>query len=307
MTDNPVLDVAIGLMGMFLCLSLVCTVINELIATFFKLRASTLSNGLDRLMDVNSLRTAFERHGLVQSAHAVAGGKASYLAGEDFAMALLGSLNTVEPPTFATIQAAISSLPASRIRDALSAHVLAANGRLDELRTRIGSWFDQSMDRVSGVYKRKMKLIGLIVGAIVVLSFNADAIHVYQLLWHDGSLRAAAVARASDLVETTAGGDHQCPNSGLGAPGHAVTVKQLTDIESCLRPLPIGWTRSELDGKSFRQWALGATSWQLTVKILGLLVTVLAVSLGAPFWFDLLSKVANIRGTGAKPARTESS
>ena len=36
-------------------------------------------------------------------------------------------------------------------------------------------------------------------------------------------------------------------------------------------------------------------------KLRGLLVTVCAVSLGAPFWFDLLSKFVNIRRAGIKP------
>lgn len=40
-------------------------------------------------------------------------------------------------------------------------------------------------------------------------------------------------------------------------------------------------------------------------KILGLFVTVLAISLGAPFWFDMLNKLTNIRLTG-KPLPTAS-
>ena len=39
----------------------------------------------------------------------------------------------------------------------------------------------------------------------------------------------------------------------------------------------------------------------LLAKLLGLILTVLAVSPGAPFWFDLLSKLANVRGSGAVP------
>ena len=37
----------------------------------------------------------------------------------------------------------------------------------------------------------------------------------------------------------------------------------------------------------------------------GLLLTTLALSLGAPFWFDLLQKVANIR-SAAKSTRHQS-
>jgi len=34
-------------------------------------------------------------------------------------------------------------------------------------------------------------------------------------------------------------------------------------------------------------------------------VTVIAVSFGAPFWFDALSKIARLRGTGAPPPATD--
>jgi hypothetical protein len=52
--------------------------------------------------------------------------------------------------------------------------------------------------------------------------------------------------------------------------------------------LPIGW--SELPRRD--QW--------LTM-ILGWLITAFAVSLGAPFWFDLLNKFINVRASGKAP------
>jgi hypothetical protein len=36
-------------------------------------------------------------------------------------------------------------------------------------------------------------------------------------------------------------------------------------------------------------------------KLLGLLLTAVAVSQGGPFWFDLLSKLTNPRGSGPVP------
>jgi hypothetical protein len=42
----------------------------------------------------------------------------------------------------------------------------------------------------------------------------------------------------------------------------------------------------------------------LLAKLLGLLLTTFALSLGAPFWFDMLNKVINIRAAGRAPATT---
>ena len=38
------------------------------------------------------------------------------------------------------------------------------------------------------------------------------------------------------------------------------------------------------------------------LKVIGWLITGLAVALGAPFWFDLLNKLVNLRGAGPRPA-----
>jgi len=44
--------------------------------------------------------------------------------------------------------------------------------------------------------------------------------------------------------------------------------------------------------------------WPVLAKIVGLALTAIAISLGAPFWFDLLSMFMRIRGTGDKPEKT---
>jgi hypothetical protein len=52
--------------------------------------------------------------------------------------------------------------------------------------------------------------------------------------------------------------------------------------------LPIGWGNGVRPG-----------TWY--VALVGWLLTAIAVSLGAPFWFDLLGRVAQLRVTGAVP------
>ncbi|MEM6632064.1 MAG: hypothetical protein AAF694_20475 [Bacteroidota bacterium] len=63
--------------------------------------------------------------------------------------------------------------------------------------------------------------------------------------------------------------------------------------------LGIGWTDETL-----RKWE-GANIATIFIHFLGLLIFGLAISLGAPFWFDLLKRFVNIRHAGAKPKRNE--
>jgi len=65
-------------------------------------------------------------------------------------------------------------------------------------------------------------------------------------------------------------------------------------------PIPIGWTDGNFpsisQGFDFIPWISKAIGW---------LITALAASLGAPFWFDLMNKFVNLRGTGKKPEKSE--
>jgi len=53
--------------------------------------------------------------------------------------------------------------------------------------------------------------------------------------------------------------------------------------------LPLGW----------RSLPRSATTW--ASKITGLLFTTIALSLGAPFWFDLLSRFVGVGSSGQEP------
>lgn len=86
--------------------------------------------------------------------------------------------------------------------------------------------------------------------------------------------------------------DPEAPPEGTGV-GSADLQANLDALES----FPIGW---ELDEKNRPDLPDTFVEW--LGKMLGWLVTVAAVSLGAPFWFDLLSKVARLRAAG-NPAR----
>ncbi len=102
--------------------------------------------------------------------------------------------------------------------------------------------------------------------------------------------------------------------SGEAASGQSIATvtEKLQTIER--QGLPIGfscvaadWT-ADLDARNLRTmlgqcWsatkARSATAWVL--KAIGWLITALAVSLGGPFWFELLNRLVDMRGAGKKP------
>ncbi len=66
--------------------------------------------------------------------------------------------------------------------------------------------------------------------------------------------------------------------------------------------LPVGWDNDPLLSTTPPG---GTVFWmRLASKVVGLLITTAAASLGAPFWFDLIQKLVPLRAAGAKPPKT---
>ena len=193
-----------------------------------------------------------------------------------------------------------------------------AGGDIGKFRENIEIWFNNAMDRVGGWYKRKSQWVIALIAIVVTLALNVDALQIVQHLNTQSALRDAVVAQAKAFSDSrTASG--QPPSAGdsavtdtkaasvEGLVGNARSVNaQLDNLE-----LPIGWYRpSQAAGNDSRaifrnenRLVLQTTGWFDTVgfHIVGWLLTALAVSLGAPFWFDTLNKFMSIRAAGKAP------
>jgi hypothetical protein len=217
-----------------------------------------------------------------------------------FVLGLIGSLSAKQLapgqsiPSFADVQTAIQNLPPSNIKDALVTSLTVAQGNFDQFRRHVATWFDDSMDRLSGAYKRHLKFISIVVGCVVAVILNADTFAVGRALWSDGALRAQMVQVAGDTLKAN---PSTAPTSAQTPTSLAQIQGTFNDADKLLRPLPIGWSLT----KSETPAATSAWFWPL--KVLGLFVTGLALSFGAPFWFDTLSKFMNVRAAGVKPER----
>jgi hypothetical protein len=155
---------------------------------------------------------------------------------------------------------------------------------LKEFRASLEKWFDDSMQRLTGWYKRKTQLIVLVLALIVCFSLNIDSFGIAAALYNNPELReyvvTTAIAKAAD-------------NTSLQTDAVSYTeVKTQLDSLS----LPIGWNTKTGRGNAIPS---GAAGWLL--KFAGILVTAFAASLGSSFWYDLLKKLVNIRAAGATP------
>ncbi|WP_250285785.1 MULTISPECIES: hypothetical protein [unclassified Frankia] len=190
------------------------------------------------------------------------------------------------------------------LRLALTGIITHAAHDRDRIVAELAAWYDDTMDRLSGWYKRRVQRFLIVYALLVTLALNLDAIALTNALWEDRSLRAAAVEAAATQMDPP--GPVTVSTDGTATDGTATNgpadaadqaVQAIRDA-GALR-LPLGWAGAGSDNAGPRAVPDDVGGW--AVKILGWLFTTLALSLGAPFWFDLLGRLVNMRSTGPKP------
>ena len=197
-----------------------------------------------------------------------------------------------------TFRASVFALPAGlNLRRALLTLTDAAGNDISAVRENIENWYNGAMDRVSGWYKRRTQVIILVIGFVSAAGLNADAIAIFKSLSNDSALRESVVAAATGYANATAPTDGSTKETPQSAAALDLALTQLEELK-----LPIGWDWKDTPtpkGKvSNRELAIPApTFWPWFRKVLGWLITGVAVSLGAPFWFDVLNKFMVVRST----------
>jgi len=207
----------------------------------------------------------------------------------------------------APFRKAIGQLEEGQTRTALLALVDAAGDDVVKARENIEDWYNSTMDRVAGWYKRRAHAMILVLGVGVAIAVNADSIYIVRSLANDATLRSSLVAAAQEYAKeppATTTTEEEGEEEVVATPKDKFS-DNLRLIEGL--GLPIGWTREPSDtaryspGLPWRHSSPGLwlTTWARLFywHWLGWLLTATAISQGAPFWFDLLNRFIVIRST----------
>jgi hypothetical protein len=219
----------------------------------------------------------------------------------------------LDPNTFARVVYALELSdqipPNSRLAQALAG--LKIPGAENERVQAIMGLYSERMDRLQGTFKRQAQRWLLIIGLILAAALNADTVELARDLSQNPARRAMMMAMAQnqssfESLRTSCQRPATKPGEEASTAEHLGDTRALMD---CLTPelsrSGLGWSQDRwqtLIGSGLSWALLGA----LLLKVLGYGLTALAVSLGAPFWFDLLGKVANLRATLKPPIASTS-
>jgi hypothetical protein len=177
----------------------------------------------------------------------------------------------------AAVKEKLNSLPAGPTRDFLERAAGIAGTDIEHFRTQLETAFNDTMERASGWYKRHVQFVLALIAVGVTVGLNVDSVRVADRLWKNPEVRAAVVAKAN--APATGSKDEQTV---------ADTVSQVKQLS-----IPIGWGAGNAPSGDASH-----VVWGIVRRIPGWIFTIIALSLGAPFWFDLLSRLSRLRGSG---------
>jgi len=251
---------------------------------------------------------------------AMPGGRPSYVPSSNFASALLYVVGEGSSSLHSDLERGIAALPAGSLRTMLTTAFQNAQGDWEKIRGSIESWYDNAMDRLSGQYKRFVQLISFVLALVFALIFQLDAIAIGERLYADSILRGKLAELATTYVEKNEAAPVAAagkPKSDKGAGTPAANASDEADasatnaadtqslqafnesvdkIRAARENLVSVVSLFGLDSDEKSETKDDRTSW------IGILVTALAGMLGGPFWFGVLQRLVNLRGSGPKPA-----
>jgi hypothetical protein len=426
MFNNVVLDVFIGLIFIFLLYSLLATIIQEIIARLFNLRAKLLVKALEVMLEDRDEESDEDKHSMLRTVSRFFKGlnisilrffnaskkesftkvfykhpaikylgqsswqsKPAYLEPSNFSSTLTQLLrgkeyDGSEPEMNAIYRTlfdpGLNSVSVETAKKTFAAGIdpetlqhiqqlyINAQKDTDRFKALLENWFNETMNRASGWYRRQTQSILFFIGLFIAISFNVDTIAVYRLLAKDKTAREQMVQLAISsrprydtinaqltplikkdstveridqvIIKNQAGKDSVTTNDTVwthtetkvinltdSALAGTLNVVQ-SDIDKAKSIVSLGWPdkgsckrcrelKKCLESKCITDSAGIAVmkdsinyynkTFQCSgnpyqqgggIRWLGWIITALAISLGAPFWFDIMNKALKLRGTG---------
>jgi hypothetical protein len=261
--------------------------------------------------------------------------KPSYLSADNFSTTLIRMLRGQgfdgSKPPMLLIKSTLESNALNMDQETLGylkCLYVESSDDVGRFKSNVEQWFNETMERSTGWYKRQTRFILFTIGFVMAVIFNIDTIEITSKLSKDDDLRNQIVRMAegfndsvkvpkSDFYQNIA--MHLTHDSTVRDTGTVSLKYEMIKVlasrnDSVMNLMGLGW--KEKCGKPQKcmfKCMETACSYSLPQKspwqaILGWLITALAISLGSSFWYDLLNKLLKLRSTAgvAQPEKKES-
>jgi hypothetical protein len=313
------IDVLIGLAVIMLALSMAVTVITQFVTTVLNSRGLYLKRGLvDLLAQIDPKLTEqiagkvaewVLKHPLV---NATFGRLGSVVHREEFTRLLLDAAggddkkldadafealkqalknNGIDQPDVVLKNIRAASLQLESSSPELAASVRSSLAILQEAKSdlvaKVNGWFDQTMDRVAQRFTAHTRAIAFIAAVLVAVVLQVDTVLLVNRLSADDKLRDAFLAKARSMQQPAASQPTATPPAAPASDGAEIDREYLAFLaDHGLITVP----------HSFDDWT---RRWN-EISSFGVVVTALLLSLGAPFWYNALRRLLQLRSVLAE-------
>ncbi len=333
MFASEILEIVIGLVFIYLLLSLLGTTVNELISGLLSLRGRNLKKSLVNLLNDEKNEVLFYKfieHPMFRKLRKDKKKRyPSYLSESKFSKILLESFSEKGKfPQQEDITGGLEKLPLGPTKEILQSFWIETAGDITAFRGKIEDWFEEVQCRASGWYKRNTQIALLVIGFIIAGIFNADTLSIINKLSTDSKARKSLVElsikqsaqlqssdylviqemyRESDWEEVE--GELEIAHDEEIDPA-VERIEELNDnihnlldeqLSATNKIMGMSWKEARKEIEETRESGQ-LFAWTLK-KLVGFIITAFAISLGANFWFDLLNKAIKIRNSGGLPEK----
>jgi hypothetical protein len=313
------LDVLIGLAVVMLLMSMIVTVITQFVNSLLNSRGKHLWQGIADILEqispgierriAEEIAGAVLKHPMIQD---VKGRFGSVIHREELTKLLLELASGSSPQKIRSeavttlqrilvetgvcrpasaqeiqqqIQSIISNIGALALQLELAHPELTNNARAriailqqagSGFVAKINLWFDQTIDRISDRFTYHTRFVTFGAGLLLALVVQLDTAALVSRLATDDTLRSSLVAEAQSVSANPHSNQRLDPTE----------LQNIHDLDTNnLIGVPV----------SFSDWARRWSIDNAPMKMLGILLSSILLSLGAPFWYNALQNLLRLR------------
>jgi hypothetical protein len=324
MGQLPIIELCISLVLVFFVLSVMVSAIGEVVNTILSRRSRLLEEAIHKALNQEgntNWGSLLYQNALVDNLKRKAGKLPSYISAATFHAALVSEIlkeyrktnstgGTVPAAgqVFDEFLKAVQTLKDGKVKYLLIS-ILNESADMKTFKEQLCKWYDEYMERVTGWFSRKTKIIIAIIASILVIVLNIDTIRIAKKIWTNDALRTSLVRQAEqtaanqqlagDLKEygeifqkdTTAANGSTLEELNSKIDSVIVLNNKVANLQ-----LPIGWKDITLKDNPYP-----SPFWSFLQMLLGWVITAFALTAGAPFWFRAMGKLVNMRNSGILP------
>ncbi len=319
MLNTAILDIVIALAFTYFILALMVSSINEGISNVLNMRGNMLKNSLFNLFyksddesnstPLNNITKEFKKEvdphwqnclkkildtPFIDSLRSEADKFPKYIPPKNFVQAMMQflkeQLDTHDESNFLNeLKAKLEKNELEMIQGKFKAKLLEfidrSQNNIDAFKNEVETFYTHSVDNLRDWYRRKVKLLMFLYGLLMAIAFNVDSFYMGKVLWQNPNQAVEFLGTMQNYQKSPTDGTKTDTTIQRVIQS---TVKDIGKNYALIKPMPIGWDKTKVKEAV-------ADFWSVIHKIFGWLVTAMAVSLGAPFWYELFNKLLSVR------------